>query len=202
MKCEDWDQRYAEQAQSWSVEPNQFVVAETADLKPGRALDLAAGEGRNAVWLAEQGWRVTAVDFSTVGIDKGRRLAAQRGVEVDWVVADLLHYRPEPLGWELVLLCYLQISKREREQVLARARQALAPGGTLLYIAHDLSNLEHGVGGPKHPEVLCTPADVVADLPGLQILKAEVVKRSVAREPGHDGPARAIALDTLVRAVR
>lgn len=76
MEATEWDRRYAEQELVWSAGPNQFLVEEAAGLAPGRALDVAAGEGRNAVWLAERGWRVTAVDFSTVGIDKGRRIAA------------------------------------------------------------------------------------------------------------------------------
>ena len=80
----------------WTAEPNRFVVAELQDLAPGRALDVGAGEGRNAVWLASRGWQVTAVDFSAVGLDKGRRLAQDRGVAVDWVLADVRDYQPEP----------------------------------------------------------------------------------------------------------
>src|ERR1022692_4898294 len=78
MKSEEWDKRYAGQELVWTAEPNRFVVAELKDLAPGRALDLGAGEGRNAVWLASAGWQVTAVDFSAVGLDKGRRLAENR----------------------------------------------------------------------------------------------------------------------------
>ncbi len=95
MDSQQWDERYASSEFTWSTEPNQFVAAELAGLPPGRALDLAAGEGRNTVWLAERGWHVTAVDFSRVGLEKGRRLGAARGVDADqvtWIVADLNDY--------------------------------------------------------------------------------------------------------------
>ena len=88
MDAKAWDERYADSELVWSVEPNQFVAAECADLPPGRALDLAAGEGRNAIWLARRGWDVTAVDFSQAGLDKGRRLAGELAIE--WVCGDVV----------------------------------------------------------------------------------------------------------------
>lgn len=202
MNREQWNKRYADKELVWTADPNRFLVAEVARMQPGRALDLGCGEGRNAVWLAEQGWQVTAVDFSGIGLDKARRLAASRNVQVTWVLADVTDYRPQPPAYDLVLLCYLQLPAPERRRVLACARNTLASYGTLLYIGHDLSNLKHGWGGPQDPAVLCTPQDVVADLAGLRILKAEVVTRPVAREPAHGGPLDAIALDAVVRAVR
>jgi SAM-dependent methyltransferase len=202
MDRKEWNKRYADKEFVWSVDPNRFLVAEVASLQPGRALDLGCGEGRNAVWLAEQGWQITAVDFSEIGLDKARQLADARGVQVTWVLADVTAYRPYSAAHDLVLICYLQLPAHERRQVLAHARDALASHGTLLYIGHDLSNLEHGWGGPQDPAVLCTPQDVVADLGDLRIVKAEVLSRPVAREPTHGGPVDAIALDSLVRAVR
>jgi SAM-dependent methyltransferase len=202
MDREGWNARYAEGEFLWKVDPNQFVVAETAGLHPGRALDLAAGEGRNAVWLAEQGWCVTAVDFSDVGIAKGRRLAEARAVEVGWVEVDLMEYQPLPDAYDLVLVCYLQVPEAQRRHIVARAREAVARGGTFLWIAHDLSNLEHGVGGPKDPAVLSGPEDIVSDLPDFEVRKAQVVERRVRQETAQGGVEERIALDTLVRAVR
>ena len=95
MDSQEWDRRYAGAELVWTAEPNRFVVAELQDLAPGRALDVAAGEGRNAVWLASRGWQVTAVDFSAAGLDKGRRLAQARGVTIDWMHADVRDYQPE-----------------------------------------------------------------------------------------------------------
>src|SRR5579862_504174 len=100
-----WDERYAGAEFEWTRQPNQWVAAELAELPPGHALDLAAGEGRNSVWLAERGWQVTAVDFSRVGLEKGRKLSAARGViedQVTWIVADLSDYQPEPGAFDLV----------------------------------------------------------------------------------------------------
>jgi SAM-dependent methyltransferase len=200
VDSQQWDERYSGTEFEWTTRPNQFVAAELADLPPGRALDLAAGEGRNTVWLAERGWRVTAVDFSRVGLDKGRKLSAARGVDeaqVDWIVADLRDYEPERDFYDLALIAYLQVSPEVRAAVLARSAAALAPGGTAFVVGHDLTNLTDGVGGPQDPNVLYTPEAVRAELPGLRILRAERVRRTVTRE---DGPATAI--DSLVRAVR
>lgn len=199
MSSEDWDRRYGERELIWTAEPNRFLVAEVESLEPGRGLDLACGEGRNAVWLAGAGWRMTGVDFSPVALEKARDLAAARGVEAQWVVADLFDYRPEPEAFDLVLIFYLQVPEAQRRAVVRAAATAVAPGGTLLLVAHDSSNLEHGYGGPQNAAVLYTAADVVSDLEGsgLQIELAECVQRPVETAEGER-----VALDALVRAWR
>jgi 2-polyprenyl-3-methyl-5-hydroxy-6-metoxy-1,4-benzoquinol methylase len=197
MDAEEWDRRYEASELVWTAGPNQFVAEQLADLPPGRALDLAAGEGRNAIWLAEQGWRVTAVDFSRVALDKGARLAAQRGVELDWVVADVLRYQPEAGGYDLVLLSYLQLPADQMATVLHTSAGALAPGGTLLVVGHDLINLTEGVGGPQDPDVLYTPETVCAQLPGLRITRAERVRRQVRTADGERSAVDALVLATL-----
>jgi SAM-dependent methyltransferase len=197
VQSDEWDRRYADSEFLWTVEANRFVIRELADLASGRALDLACGEGRNAVWLAQHGWHVTAVDFSSVGLDKARRLADARGVTVDWVLADLLDYQPEEGAYQLVLVAYLQIQPAERAAVLLKACSALTPGGEVLVVGHDLANLSHGVGGPQDPTLLYTPALIAAELPGLSISRAERVRRPVEVDSQiHD------AIDTLVRASR
>jgi SAM-dependent methyltransferase len=194
-----WDARYAASTDLvWTAEPNRFVVEALGDLPPGDALDLAAGEGRNAVWLAERGWRVTAVDFSPVAVDRGRELAARRGVEVDWRVADVTAYRPGPGTVDLVLLAYLHLPAEDLAGVLAAGAAALRPGGRLLVVGHDLANLAGGVGGPQDPAILLTPERVTAALGGLRIDRAETVRRPVPRPDG----TTADALDTLVLATR
>jgi 2-polyprenyl-3-methyl-5-hydroxy-6-metoxy-1,4-benzoquinol methylase len=195
VKREDWDRRYAETESLWSATPNRFLVSEALELPPGSALDLACGEGRNALWLAALGWRVTAVDFSEVAIAKGRRRALEEGVEVDFRGLDLLDFEPEREAYDLVLVLYLQIPPEERRLVLARAATAVSPGGTLLLVGHDLRNLTEGVGGPSDASLLYTPDDIVAELPGLEIVKAERVLRDV------DDATRP-AIDALVRATR
>jgi len=200
VDCRRWDEKYAGIEFQPTLSPSQFVAAELTGLPPGQALDLAAGHGRHTVWLAEQGWRVTAVDFSPVGLDQARKLSAARGVDdgqVDWVVADLDDYRPTRDAFDLVLIAYFQVGAVLRAKVLAAAAAALAPGGTLLVVGHDLTNLAEGAGGPRYPEVLYTPEGITAGLGGLRIVRAGRVRRAVE----HEG-APATAIDTLVRAER
>ena len=193
MKRERWNERYSQPGHLWSARPNRFLVAETSDLAPGRALDLACGEGQNAVWLAERGWKVVGVDFADVAIAKARARAARDGVAAEFTVADVLEYEPEASAFDLVLLLYFHLPPDELRIVLARAAAALVPGGTLLVIGHDRSNIEHGVGGPSDPEIQYTPDEIADELTGLEIEKAEQVYRDVA---GADRPA----IDALVRA--
>ena len=199
MDSSAWDARYAAADLVWSATPNAVVARESADLPPGRALDLAAGEGRNAIWLASLGWRVTAVDFSAVATRRIRELADDRlGPEADRVIAvtaDLMTWTPEPGSADLVVLAYLQLVAGERRHAHRAAAATLAPGGTFLLVAHHSDNLHDGVGGPQDPAVLFTPADVEADLAGtgLVVQRAERVDRVV--------PA-GVALDLLVRAHR
>ena len=197
MKSQDWDQRYATTELVWGAGPNRFLVHEVDGLPPGRALDLGCGEGRNAIWLAEQSWQVTGVDFSEIGLDKARRLAADRGVEVTWVHANLLVYQPEEGAFDLVIVMYIQLPAAQLADALKRASAALAPGGTLLVVGHDLLNLSQGYGGPQDPKVLFTPDDVERDLPGLRIERAERVLRPVTV----DG-RQVDAIDALVRAIK
>jgi len=192
-----WDERYAGDELLWRADPNRFLVAEVAGLPPGRALDVACGEGRNALWLAGQGWTVTGVDFSQVALDKARRLADSHGIRVEWVNADVDDWEPPAGRYNLVVVLYLHLPADRRRAVHARAASALAPGGTLLVVGHDLANLDGGYGGPQDPAVLFTAEDVAADLAGLTIVRAERVRRALTTD---DGEVEAI--DALVRAVR
>ena len=196
---EGWNRRYAGDDLVWTAEPNRFLVAETEALTAGRAIDLACGEGRNAIWLSERGWEAIGVDFSDVGLQKARELADTHGVFVEWVAADLLDYRPEPRAFDLVLIFYLQVPTAQRQPIVRAAAEAVAPGGTFLLVGHDSSNLQQGHGGPQSPAVLYTAHDVVDDVggAGLQIERAECVSRPVQTTDGER-----LALDALVRARR
>lgn len=199
VSAEDWNRRYEGTELVWSLRPNRFLVAEVEGMQPGRALDLACGEGRHAVWLASLFWRVRAVDFSDVAIAKGRELAAEHAVEVEWTVADLNEYVPGPEAADLVIVFYLQLPSEERTPILRKAADGVAPGGTFLLVGHDLRNLERGYGGPQSPRALYTPEDVVADLDGtgLEIERAEPVERTIETPEGER-----VAIDALVRANR
>jgi len=203
VDAQAWDERYAASELVWSAEPNAFVAAELADLPVGRALDLAAGEGRNAIWLARRGWTVTAADFSQVALDKGRRLASDLadGTALRWVCADATRW-DEPSAYDLVLLAYLQLPEAERRAAVRAAFASLVPGGTFFLVAHDTTNLTEGTGGPQDATVLMTAEDVLADLAGedMEVVRAERVTRVVGDGHGEE-PAR-VALDCLVRLVR
>jgi 2-polyprenyl-3-methyl-5-hydroxy-6-metoxy-1,4-benzoquinol methylase len=197
MDAAGWDARYAELELVSTVAPNRFLVEIADDLMPGRALDLAAGAGRNAVWLARQGWEVTAVDFSGEGLRRAEALAAHHGVKIATVRADLIEYSPPAQAFDLVALAYLQVPEHWQARVITAAATAVAPAGTLLVVAHDRANLERGYGGPSRLEVLTTVDLVTAAITGLEIMRAEIAERPVDTPEGER-----IALDTLVVARR
>jgi SAM-dependent methyltransferase len=197
MEREQWDERYRADELIWKVEPNRFLVEEVAGLVPGRALDLACGEGRNALWLAERGWQVTAVDFSAVGLEKARRLASERDLQLLLVEADVLEWAPPAASFDLVIVMYLHLPATARGRALQVAASGLAPGATLLIVGHDSTNLLEGVGGPQDPAVLFSPQDIVGDLDGLEIVRAGRAARPVATDGGNVD-----AIDTIVRATR
>jgi 2-polyprenyl-3-methyl-5-hydroxy-6-metoxy-1,4-benzoquinol methylase len=189
-----WDERHASRDPIESHDPDPTLVAEVADLVPGRALDVATGDGRNATWLASRGWRVTAVDFSSVALDRARASAMRAGVDVDWVQADLLDWTPPADAFDLVTVLFLHLPPDERRVAYARAAAAVRPGGTFLVVGHDRTNLVDGVGGPQDETVLFTPAEIAVELSGFTVTRSEVVRR-----PETDGRG---PLDAVVRAVR
>ena len=198
MDANTWDERYRDTELMWSAGPNGFVEEICSGFEPGRSIDLAAGEGRNALWLAEQGWDSTAVDFSAVAIDKARAIAERRGVTIATEVADLATYVPTAGGYDLVVIAYLQLPADQLAPILGRAGAAVAPGGHLVLVNHDLDNLEHGYGGPPTAEVLTTPDQVVAAIgDNLTVDRAETVDRHVQTDNGNR-----LARDTLVVAHR
>ena len=194
-RAQMWDARHAAQRPIESEDADPTLVAEVTAMTPGAALDLGAGDGRNAVWLAGRGWRVSAVDFSAVAIDRGRALATAAGVEIDWRREDLLVWTPPAARFDLVTLFFIHLPTAERLGVYGRAASAVKPGGTLLVVGHDRSNLADGFGGPQDPDVLFTPADIVRDLPA----RFSVIRAETARRPGVPPPA---PIDAIVRAVR
>jgi len=193
---ERWNRRWAGERAHASTAPSEFLVAEVAALPPGIALDLACGAGRNAVWLARHGWRVTGVDFSSTALAMARDLAARQGVAVEWIEADAVTWIPPRQAFDLVCVLYLQLPADERRTALAHAAAAVRPGGTLLVVGHDLLNLTEGSGGPTQADVLFTPDDVIAEIGDLEVEKAGRVRRAVAESGARD------AVDALVRARR
>ena len=183
VDADAWNDRYADEDRVWGGEPNRFVVQYLADITPGSAIDLGAGEGRNAVWLARQGWDVTAVDFSAVGLAKARAMAAEAGVALATVAEDAMDFEPS-VHVDLVLLSYLQVPDDQQVRLLRRVVDWLRPGGRVFVVAHDKANT---VGGPPDAGVRYSVEQTVAALEGLEIEVAALADR--------DG-----ALDTVVLA--
>jgi SAM-dependent methyltransferase len=201
MDSEAWDERYAGSELVWSATPNQFVAEALAEKEPGRALDLAAGEGRNALWLASLGWDVTAVDFSQVALDKGRAVeqSVHPKLPITWVRADVTSWSPDG-AYDLVVVAYLQLPGDQRREAVRRAFGALRTRGELFWVAHDSTNLVEGTGGPQDPDVLCTADEVLSDLGGerFEVIRAERVERIVTQDDGHGSEVNRTAYDCLV----
>lgn len=190
MDASAWNERYAGTELLWSTGPNVFVAEHLADLTPGVGVDLASGEGRNAIWLASRGWDMTAVDFSGVALQRGREMSD----EVTFVEADVFDWAPGRLV-DLVLIAYLQVEAEPLSELVTKAITWLDDGGILFMVGHDLSNIDEGVGGPQVPEILWDLDLILEWLGPLHLLEAGVVEREVEL----DGDI-AYARDTLVKA--
>lgn len=192
MTAQDWDSRYSA-AQQWSDEPNAVAASLLEAVPPGRALDLAAGEGRMALWLAGRGWQVTALDFSAAGLARGEARAVELGVHVDWQVADATTAELGEQVYDLVLVLYLHLPREQLADVLCRAAAAVGPGSQLLVLGHDRDNLERGVGGPPDPDVLYDTALLREGAQGLVVEQLAQMDRLVGEHT---------AVDTLLVARR
>lgn len=172
-----WDARYRG-GDVWGSAPNRLLTELVTALPGATALDLGAGQGRNALWLAELGYDVTGLDLSSVAVDQARAAAAELGVDARFEAVDLAAWDPAGRVWDLVVLSYLQLDEETRTIVHAKAAQAVAPGGRLILIAHHRDNLEHGVGGPPTPRVLYDEEMLAGDFAGLAIERNEAVVRA------------------------
>jgi SAM-dependent methyltransferase len=197
-----WEERYRTAQRLWSGRANDVLVTEAADLAPGRALDAGAGEGGDALWLAERGWRVTAVDLSQVALDRGARAAEERGLadRVDWRQADLSEEAPEPAAYDLVTSAFLHPPADVREEVLRALADSVAPGGTLLVVGHDPSDLALGIREDARPEYFA-PAQELAAVLDPDEWEVQVAEARPRGARGHEGGVHAVA-DAVLRARR
>jgi SAM-dependent methyltransferase len=199
-----WDERYQSRPSLWSGKPNPNLVSETQGLTAGSALDAGAGEGADAIWLADRGWRVTAIDVSAVALQRAATHAAERGPEIadriEWRQADLRSWDPGTEDFDLVAAHYLQMPAAMRAEVFGRLAAAVALGGTLLIVGHHPSDLQTTVPRPPMPELFYTGDDIAAslDADGWEIVTNDAPGRS-ATDP--DGNAVTIH-DTVFRARR
>jgi N-acetylglucosamine malate deacetylase 2 len=172
--CEEWDRRYAAVPRVFRADADESLVALVSPLRPGTAVDLGAGEGRNSLWLARQGWRVTAVDASQVALDRLSRSAAADGLSITTVKADIEEYLRETYpgqpAFDLVVIAYVHPDRVGRAGLLAAAANALGAGRHLFVVGHHLSSL--GVAGPPDPDRLYTDEDLGA-VPGVEVVSLE-----------------------------
>ena len=151
-----WNKRYAASELVWSVQPNVLFASEVADLTPGKALDVACGEGRNAIWLADKGWEVTAIDYADAAVAKGVSMADRRGVFVNWVVADIADV--EKSQYDLVAVLYFHTGQNDRQEWLPTVVNCVAPKGSFIYIGHDPSCLLYTSPRPRDATLSSIPA--------------------------------------------
>ena len=175
-----WDERYKQETPVYGEAPNDFLVEQVTLLRPGTCLCLAEGQGRNAVWLAEQSFAVTAVDQSFVGMDKARAFAKARGVPLVTTVADLANYDLGHERWDNIVSIFGHLPSDLRRDVHRRLIDALRPGGVFLLEAYTPDQLAtNGVGGPSDLDMLPTAEQLSAELAGLETLLAREITREV-----------------------
>ena len=182
-----WDERYSEPGYAYGTGPNDFLVSVADRIPNGPVLCLAEGQGRNAVYLAQLGHRVVAVDQSAIGLAKAAELARSRGVHLETVEADLATYPVQPGSWAAVILIFVHLPAPLRKQVHARAVQGLRPGGALILEAYAPAQLGRGTGGPPDREFLIGLDDLQEELTGLDLEIARELERDLHEGRYHNG---------------
>jgi SAM-dependent methyltransferase len=199
-----WDERYSSQTRLWSGNPNRYLVSEASGLPPGEALDVACGEGADAIWLAQQGWDVTGADISAVALDRAREHAAEAGPEVAsrirWLVTDIFYWIPDAEACDLVTAQYLHVPGPVREVLFARLAAAVRPGGSLLIVGHHPSDLQTTMPRPNLPELFFTGDELAAllDPEAWEIVTNEAPGREITDPEGRPVTVH----DTVFRARR
>ena len=182
-----WDQRYAGDDYFYGTEPNDFLRAQVAQLPPGDVLCIGDGEGRNGVWLAQQGYAVTAVDASAQGLAKARALATARGVPLQTVHADLAEFDFGTARWSAVVSIFCHLPSALRRAVYARIPRSLRPGGVVLLESYTPAQLGRGTGGPPDRDMLVDLAMLRTDFAGLALVHGQELERDVVEGKGHRG---------------
>ncbi len=171
MSDTDWNERYASADRLFSAKPDETLEQLAAALPPGRALDLGAGEGRNSLWLAGQGWHVTAVDLSDVALSRLAGQAAAQALDITTEVADMNEFLARGERFDLLVLANLHPGPAARAELFSRSAAAVAPGGHLFLVGHHVDSL--GKAGPPSAERLYTEDVLKEAFPGLELLRLE-----------------------------
>lgn len=187
-----WNDKFGTEDYAYGTEPNDFL-RETVDAMPrGTVLSLAEGEGRNAVWLAQQGYEVSSVEQSERGVAKTLRLALQRGVVVNAQRGDLAEFHIEPNSWDLIVSIYAHTPSALRRRLHREAVAGLRPGGHFLLEAYTPAQIPNSTGGPKDPDLMPTAALLEEELAGLVFEILREVEREVVEGSLHTGAANVV----------
>ncbi len=189
MSREFWDGHYAEPHYIFGREPNVFLASQKHLLKPGqRALAVADGEGRNGVWLAEQGLSVVSVDFSAPAVEKAKKLAAERGVQVDFHVADVMEWDWPVAAFDIVAAIFIQFATpAQRPRLFQHIKDALKPGGYLILQGYTPKQIEYKTGGPSAVENLYTEPLLREAFADMEILHLREHEDFIAEGTKHYG---------------
>ena len=189
-----WDERYSQPGFAYGTESNEFLAAVAGRIPVGPVLSLGEGEGRNAAFLASLGSQVVAVDQSEVGLAKAKKLAADRGLSIETVCADLAAFAIEPVTWAGIVSIFCHLPRRIRRPLYAAVVQGLRPGGVFVLEAYTPKQLSRGTGGPKDPDMLPTLADLTEELAGLEFVHAGELDREVREGAYHTGVASVVQI--------
>ena len=189
-----WDERFDRGEYVYGTEPNEFVVEAAQHIPQGKVLCIGEGEGRNAVFLAEQGYDVTAVDSSSIGLQKAQKLAAERGVSITTIHADLDQYSIEPNTWHGIVSTFVHMPKPMRRKVHAACVKGLAPGGALILEGFTPQQLNYNTGGPAALELLMTLEELKTEFQGLDFRIAQEVVRYRQAGLFHTGDAAVVQI--------
>ncbi|HEY3308560.1 MAG TPA: class I SAM-dependent methyltransferase [Desulfuromonadaceae bacterium] len=190
----NWDERYREPGFCYGTAPNDFLAAVAHRIPQGKVLSLAEGEGRNAVYLASLGYQMTGVDGSGVGLRKAHQLAAERGVPLTTIQADLCEYQIEARQWEGIIACYCHLPSTIRIPLHLAAVRGLKPGGVFVLEAFSKEQLTYNTGGPKSLDMLMSLDDLKQELNGLELIHALKLERAVREGNNHTGLASVVQI--------
>ncbi|MGD8560441.1 MAG: class I SAM-dependent methyltransferase [Gammaproteobacteria bacterium] len=189
-----WDERYSDEDYVYGKDPNEFLANAVDKIPKGKVLCIAEGEGRNAVFLAEQGYDVVAVDASAVGLEKARKLADERGVEIETIVSDLAHFDIDSDSWDGVVSIFAHVPPQVRKELHQKIVNGLRSGGVLILEAYRPDQLQYKTGGPPSAEMMMTLESLEAELKGLNFDYGMELDRDVVEGKFHTGKGAVVQI--------
>lgn len=194
-----WDERYSQPEYFYGTAPNGFLSSVFRQIPLGSVLNLAEGEGRNAVFLASHGYKITAVDSSPVGLRKAEQLASSHNVTISTLCADLSEYRIEPDRWDGIVSCYCHLPSAIRKPLHRQVAAGLKHGGVFILEGYVKEQIFYGTGGPSDPDMLFSLEELTDELEGLDFVHAVSLERDVREGRGHTGIASVVQIIGMKR---